>query len=79
VVVESGEGRDFLVKYSYHVLLERLVLGVDLSMLEEVVFKYLWKSVVPSKVIAFFWALLLDTIPNTYSKQFVMCCLRVEL
>lgn len=43
----------FLVQSSYQVLLERFGLGEDLSVLEEVIFKFLWKSTAPSKVIAF--------------------------
>ena len=58
------EGGFFWVKSSYNVLLERLVLTEESNMVEEAIFKVLWKSATPSKVIAFSFALLLDRIPT---------------
>jgi hypothetical protein len=69
--VEDG----FSVKYTY-IFLDHLVGGgVTRSSLESFVFKFIWKSGVPSKVSALSWQLLLDRIPtrnNLLSRGIIM-------
>jgi len=64
------EGGAFLVRSSYRVLEEILLLEGGLNPLEEGVFTKLWKSPAPSKVIAFSWMLLLDHIPTRSNLAF---------
>jgi len=57
----SDDGGIFTVKSSYTAL-EPILLSEDVSAQEEGVFSLLWRSPVPSKVVAFSWTLLLDRI-----------------
>lgn len=59
-----------MVRSSYRVLKEILLLNESLSVLQEGVFGNLWKSPAPSKVVAFLWALLLDRIPTRSNLAF---------
>jgi hypothetical protein len=59
------EGRSFSVRSSYNkVLEERLLVEGGLTTMEEKVFDYIWKCSTRTKVIAFFWTLLLNRIPS---------------
>lgn len=58
------EGGEYLVRLSYKVLEERLLLVDRPSAMDERVFNYLWKRQAPSKVIVFSWMFLLDRIPT---------------
>lgn len=60
VDVEGGWG--FSVKSSYKFLGEMFLVGDELSMVEEWVFKYLGKRHMSSKVVVFSWMLLFDHI-----------------
>lgn len=62
-MLKPGEEVCFSLKYCCR-LLENLCLAKEgVSLEEEMVFGYLWKSRTPSKVLAFSWILLLDRIP----------------
>jgi len=54
----------FSVKSCYTLLQSLCLLEVGVSDEEEIVFENLWKSLTPSKVVAFSWTLLLDKVPT---------------
>jgi len=54
----------FSVKSAYSILENIFLVEEGLGALEEEVFSLLWKSLAPSKVVAFSWSLLLDCIPT---------------
>lgn len=56
----SDEGGNFTVRSTYRVLEEGVLLQERLSVLEEEVFANLWRSLAPSKVVAFSWMALMD-------------------
>lgn len=58
------EGGIFSVKSCYSILQRLRLVEGGLSGEVEVVFRNLWKSKVPAKVLAFLWTLFLDRIPT---------------
>ncbi|GAU23391.1 hypothetical protein TSUD_334390 [Trifolium subterraneum] len=54
----------FSVKSAYDVLLREIVSGPNLNHLKTNIFKSIWESPAPSKVIAFSWQLLHDRVPT---------------
>ncbi|MCH79823.1 LINE-1 reverse transcriptase like [Trifolium medium] len=54
----------FSVSSAYEDISKELVLGPTLSHFEAAMFKHLWKSPAPSKVIAFSWRLFYDRVPT---------------
>lgn len=52
------------MRSTYKILEDLLVIEVDLNSLENRVFGYLWTSPTPSKVVMFFWSLLLNRTPT---------------
>lgn len=61
---KSDDGGVFTVKSCYFALEKLRILEEGGSREEEEVFRYLWKSSAPSKVLVFSWTLLLDRIPT---------------
>lgn len=61
------EGGKFSVKSSYKNLEDLLILEDKWSDGEKKVFGNTWKSMAPSKVVAFSWKLLLDRIPSKWN------------
>lgn len=59
---KAEEGGEFTVKSSYLKLEKLLVLEEGKDLQEKKVFKEIWKSLAPSRVVAFSWKLLLDGI-----------------
>jgi hypothetical protein len=59
-----GRGDGFSVKSTYVFLDNLFVNCAPLSTVETFVFKFIWKSGVPSKVSALAWQLVLDKIPS---------------
>jgi len=59
-----ADGADFLLRTTHQMLEFFWLLWDNLSTLEEKVFDYLWKSPAPSKLVAFYWTLLLNRMPT---------------
>ncbi|MCI18430.1 hypothetical protein A2U01_0039584, partial [Trifolium medium] len=55
---------NFSVKSAYDSLVKEIVVGPNISVHEEYVFKHIWDSPAPSKVLAFSWQLLYDRVPT---------------
>jgi hypothetical protein len=58
--IEGG----FSVKSCYTLLLDHFNVEVPLNEVEKVIFRAIWRSKAPGKVLAFSWTMLLDRIPT---------------
>lgn len=52
------------MRSTYKILEDLLVIEVDLNSLENRLFGYLWTNSAPSKVVVFFWSLILNRTPT---------------